>query len=263
MAGAATSEVLPENADGAAPVLLVCDHASKVIPEGYGDLGLSGEALTHHSVWDIGALDLSRALSAALDAPFIPAPVSRLIVDVNRAHDAPDIMPATAEGARVPGNENLSAAERAERIARYHEPFHAAIEALLNKRRDIGAVVAIHSFTPTFFGAARPWHVGILHDDDTRLADPMLAALGREAGLPVGRNVPYAPSDGVYYTLSRHARSRGYLAMMIEVRNDLLRDETNIALWAKRLGKALNEALDKNDLTGGASVHGVKQRNQG
>lgn len=258
MAGASDSAVLPENAEGRTPLLLVCEHASKLIPPPFGDLGLRGDALEHHSVWDIGAADLARALAAALDAPFLAAPVSRLIVDVNRAHDAHDIMPATAEGAPVPGNENLTAAERAARIARYHEPFHAAIEALLAKRADIRAMVAIHSFTPTFFGAARPWHVGILHDEDARLADPMLAALAREPGLAVGRNAPYAPSDGVYYTLSRHASPRGLLPMMIEVRNDLLRDEANIALWAKRLSKALTEALEKNDLSGGSSAHGAK-----
>ena len=36
----------------------------------------------------------------------------------------------------------------------------------------------------------------------------------------VGVNEPYSPADRVYYTLERHARSRGLPCAMIEIRND-------------------------------------------
>ena len=46
--------------------------------------------------------------------------------------------------------------------------------------------------------------------------------LKAEDGLVVGVNEPYAPSDGVYHTMSRHGEDKGNPAVMIEVRNDLV-----------------------------------------
>ena len=68
------------------------------------------------------------------------------------------------------------------------------------------ALIAIHSFTPVYFGKARPWQVGILFDDDRRLADLLIGGLEADPALTVGINQPYSPADGVYYTLDRHAR---------------------------------------------------------
>ena len=64
----------------------------------------------------------------------------------------------------------------------------------------------------------------MIHDDDTRLAAPMIDALQR-TGAVVGVNQPYSPADRVYYTLQRHARSRGLPCAMIEIRNDEIADE--------------------------------------
>ena len=243
MARGAAFEVEPENAAGKAAILLVCEHASNHVPAEYGQLGLPDGDLILHSAIDVGALPLARRLAEALDAPLVTAQVSRLVIDPNRAHDAPDLIVTSAEGAPVPGNANLSAEDRADRIQRFHAPFHRAIEKLLNARPDIIAYVAVHTFTPSLFGKARPWHVGILHDDDTRLADVLIEDLSKDKSLVVGDNEPYAPTDGVYYTAIRHARSRGIAPVMIEVRNDLLRSDEGVAQWAERLSKALRIAL--------------------
>ena len=69
------------------------------------------------------------------------------------------------------------------------------------------ALIAIHSFTPVYFGNARPWQVGILFDDDRRLADFLIGGLETDPTLTVGINQPYSPADGVYYTLGRHAKT--------------------------------------------------------
>ena len=72
------------NRDGAASVLLVCDHASPAIPETLNDLGLDAGALGRHVAVDIGAADVTRALSRRLDAPAVLAGYSRLLIDLNR-----------------------------------------------------------------------------------------------------------------------------------------------------------------------------------
>lgn len=241
MAGSGRLEAAIDNAHGRAPVLLTCEHASNFMPAAFQGLGLSPAQLADHVAWDIGAHALARRLAKFLDAALIAAPASRLLVDPNRDIGAPDLIPECAEGAPIPGNAGLSVADRAARIAAFHVPFHEAIEAHLAASPHIEALVAVHSFTPVLFGKKRPWHAGMLHAEDARLADVMLARLEREADLVIGRNEPYAPSQGVYYTMNRHAGARATL--MIEVRNDLIQDEIGQTRWARLLADALKAAM--------------------
>jgi predicted N-formylglutamate amidohydrolase len=241
LADLARMEAVVDNALGRAPLLLVCEHASDFIPERFAGLGLSESALADHVASDIGAHALARRLSAALDAALIAAPASRLLVDPNRDLDAHDLIPETAEGAPVPGNLRLGDEARAARVGAYHAPFHEAIATHLAGRDDVIALLAVHSFTPVLFGKPRPWHAGVLYGADTRLADPLFATLARDASLKIGRNEPYAPEQGVYYTMSRHAGGRANA--MIEVRNDLIRDDIGQARWAERLAEAVSAAL--------------------
>lgn len=235
---AAVQAVRVTNAGGASPFVIVCDHASNALPSGFDRLGLTAEDFTRHIAWDPGALPVAQRLAAALDAALIESCVSRLIIDCNRPLEAHDLVPALSETTVIPGNENLSPAERERRISVSWRPFHDTISALVEQRVAAGRdtwLVSIHSFTPVYKGFSRPWQIGIIHDDDTRLAAPMIAALQRHAGLTVGVNEPYSPADRVYYTLERHARSRGLPCAMIEIRNDEIRDQPGQKRWAEML----------------------------
>ena len=72
------------NEQGRAPLLLLCDHASKAVPKALGDLGISQAELSRHIGWDIGGLDAAIALAKALDAPLVASGYSRLVIDCNR-----------------------------------------------------------------------------------------------------------------------------------------------------------------------------------
>src|SRR4051812_43865122 len=72
------------NPSGAAPVLLVCDHASRAVPRALGKLGLDDALLLRHIGWDIGAAEVTRDLVRRLDAPAVLSGYSRLVVDCNR-----------------------------------------------------------------------------------------------------------------------------------------------------------------------------------
>lgn len=238
-------EAMIDNPAGRAPLLLVCDHASNAVPTAFGTLGLDAAKLQDHVAWDIGALALARRLAAVLDASLIAARVSRLVVDPNRDHDAHDLIPLAADGAPVPGNAGLDANARAARIRAYYDPFHQAIAVLLTARPEILALVSVHSFTPVLLGVARPWHAGILHGPDARMADVMIEALSRDPHLHIGRNEPYAPEQGVFHTMARHGAGRA--TVMIEVRNDLIRDEIGLTLWAQLLAVAMTATLEALD----------------
>lgn len=215
--------VAVENADGKSRVLLVCEHASRTLPARFGTLGLNEDVLASHIAWDPGALAVTRLLSASLDATVIYQNYSRLIYDCNRPPESPSAMPVTSEIYDIPGNADLSDAERFARTSALYIPFHDRISELVAARQN-PVLVTIHSFTPVYHGKHREVEIGILHDKDARLADAML---GDAAGssFKVERNEPYGPEDGVTHTLRLHALPNGLLNVMIEVRNDLIQDE--------------------------------------
>ena len=224
---------------GGSPFVLVCDHASNWLPASYGTLGLDAADMTRHIAWDPGAQPVAAAMAEALDAPLVESGVSRLLIDCNRPLDAHDLIPAVSEIFEIPANAGLSADERERRIALSWTPFHDAIEAVVEERLTRGrpsVLVSIHSFTPVYRGQSRPWEIGIIHDDDRRVADPLVAALSAVPGLTVGVNEPYSPADRVYFTLERHARSRGLPCAMIEIRNDEIADAAGQRKWADLLG---------------------------
>jgi predicted N-formylglutamate amidohydrolase len=226
------------NRNGASPYLLVCDHASNFIPACFGTLGLEDSELSRHIAWDPGALPVIRRMAEALDATLIESCVSRLVIDCNRPLDAPDLISPVSETTVVPGNENLTEAQRQERIALSWQPFHDTIEEVIAERLVKGMetrLVSVHSFTPVYKGVSRPWHIGIIHDEDDSLAAPMIDALKAVDGMTVGVNEPYSPADRVYFTLERHGRARGLACAMIEIRNDEIRDETGQCKWADLL----------------------------
>ena len=236
-----------ENAGGASEFLFVCEHAGALIPESLGTLGLAPEHLRRHFVWDIGALDLARALAERFDAPLAHQRYSRAVCDCNRAPDGPTLVLEDGEGVPIPGNLGLS---REARLARRHaiwQPFHDALARLLDARLANGrptVLVAVHSFTPTFLGTARPWHVGLLVDRDPIFSHALHAALlERLDPEVVGFNEPYAMGAGVDYTLPAHAESRALPCAGIEVRNDLLGDAAGVARRAATLAEGLEEAL--------------------
>ncbi len=228
-----------ENEGGSGGFLIICDHASNRIPPRYGDLGITRETAESHVAWDPGALALARGLSARLDAPLVYATVSRLVCDCNRVENAPDIFPAVSEVHEIPGNRDLSDKARMERILSIHAAYHTLIEEVLEEMEGEPALVAIHSFTPVYRGVPRKWEVGVLFDENRALADQVVRRLEARGDVVVGRNQPYSPADGVYYTMARHGTAHHRPAVMIEIHNDLIRTEDGLARWVEILADAL------------------------
>jgi predicted N-formylglutamate amidohydrolase len=215
---------------GAAPLLLIADHASNAVPPGV-DLGIDPALLDNHIAVDIGTAALTKALAAALDAPAILATVSRLVIDCNRDPQVSDVIPAASDGHVIPGNLLLSAAERALRIDAIHAPYHAVIEAEI-ARIQPALIVSVHSFTPqlaTRPDEARPWPIGILYNEDDRAARAGLAWLATQ-GINAGDNQPYS-GRVLNYTMDRHAEAAGIPYLGLELRQDEIGDAAGRAKW--------------------------------
>ena len=234
------------NPAGTADTLLVCDHASRRVPRELGDLGLPPSAFDRHIAWDIGAAEVARNLSRAFDAPLVLSGYSRLVVDLNRRLDHPTSVPEVSDGTLVPGNQALTPLDRARRIAALFEPYHNAIAAALARiasRQIAPAIVSVHSCTPVFKGFERPWHIGVLWNNDPRLAVPMMARLAARSDVVVGDNQPYSARDGHGYTMRAHAETAGLPHVLVEIRQDLIDTHKGAAHWAGVLADALNPLL--------------------
>jgi predicted N-formylglutamate amidohydrolase len=221
--------------------ILVCDHASNWIPPEYDNLGVDPLQLQRHIAYDIGAAELTRALAREMAAPAVLSHFSRLLIDPNRGDDDPTLVMKLSDGAIVPGNARVDDAEVAKRVARFTAPYHAAVDVTID--RALAAAVtpilfSIHTFTPVFHDGPRPWHCSVLWEHDGRFALPLLEALRAEPDIVAGENEPYAGAlKGD--SMTRHGFDRGLPHAIVEVRQDLLDDESGISAWALRFSRIL------------------------
>jgi len=202
---------------GAAPILIVADHASAHVPADI-DLGIDPALLETHIAIDIGVAEVAALLVERLSCSAILGGVSRLVVDLNREEDAPGLIPHGSDGHVIAGNES---ADRQARIERFYHPYHDAVTRRLSA---MGRpfILSLHSFTPRLASAPdqlRPWEIGVLYNEEdraARLAIPML----EEAGLAVGDQQPYSGRI-LNATMNRHAEGGGHPYLGIEMRQDL------------------------------------------
>jgi predicted N-formylglutamate amidohydrolase len=240
------------NENGTSPLVLLCEHASNRLPKSLGTLGLADEDLARHIAWDIGAEATARTLAKLLNAPLVLQRYSRLVYDCNRPPESEGAMPTVSEVYAIPGNQNLLPAAKMARIESIYRPFHHAVEALLDQRASEARqtiVISVHSFTPVYKGKARDFDVGFLFDRDDWLANFLIRVFPKDRAR---LNEPYGPKDGVMHTLNLHAAARGLKHVMIEIRNDLIANETGQTKWAHNLAGPLAQVAN---ILGGSHDH--------
>ena len=232
--------------DAPAPFLLICDHASNRVPASLGDLGVPKPAFAMHVAWDIGAADAAHHLSRRFNATLIHTNYSRLVIDCNRRPDSHNLCPPTSDGVEVPANCGLPKDELQRRIDLLHRPYHDAVEAWIAERRKTGhvpAIVSIHSCTPVMAGFHRPWHLGILWNQDERIARPLIQRLSLDTSICVGDNQPYTGKTQSGYSIPFHAERNRLPHVMVEIRQDLIGTRAEAERWADIFGDALAPIL--------------------
>lgn len=230
------------NPQGDFPLLLVCEHASDNIPSELNDLGVSPETRKSHAVYDIGAKGVAIEISRILNCPLIISNVSRIVIDCNRDPYSPASVPAQSEIHFIPGNKFITREEHHRRVQTYFHPFHDLVETYLNNNPWIKSFIAIHSFTPVFYGVDRHVDLGVLFEVENMLAEYLLQMLIEIDIFRVVPNEPYKPDPKVVHTVKRHAAARNLPNVMVEIRNSLIRTETN----QKRMGRLLAEPIRKS-----------------
>ena len=218
-------------------ILVVSDHDSNRVP-GDIDLGIDPALLEQHIAVDIGVGAVGALMTQRPGIAAFQANASRLVCDVNREPHAPAVIPIASDGHAIPSNALDHAGHQA-RLERFHGPYHAALAALLDSAPP-ALILSLHSFTPQLASsdAPRPWHVGVLYNQDDRAARIAIPLLEAE-GLVVGDQQPYS-GQLLNYTMNRHAEADGRPYLGIEVRQDQIGDPAGQARWAERLARIGN-----------------------
>ncbi len=228
-------------------ILIIGDHASNAVPSDVA-LGLDADRLNAHIAWDIGVDPVAQILTQDAGFGAFLGCYSRLVVDLNREEGEDGAIPRESDGRRIPGND-LDQMQRADRIARYHRPYHDRLETLLRECRP-ALILSLHSFTPalkTRPDEARPWDVGVLynaHEAASKMAIRFLQA----SRLNVGDQLPYS-GKLLNATMNRHAEANDIPYVGIEMRQDLVGDAAGQARFAHILSGMCHFVSEQLGLT--------------
>ena len=231
------------------PALLVCEHASYQMPSDLENLGLSTDAIKRHIGWDIGALAVATQLVERLQAELVYQNYSRLIIDCNRPLTSEALIPNDSEGTPVPGNANLSPKQRQQRIDTIWQPFQDAVGNALDRREERAVdsvLIAVHSFNKTYLDDERPWHICLAYNRDERLArllEEELVAVTSD--YTVALNKPFFVEDAEDQTIPVFGEQRDIPHVLLEIRNDLIEDESGQHYWGMVLANAIQAAIGK------------------
>ncbi|HBH00141.1 MAG TPA: N-formylglutamate amidohydrolase [Rhodobacteraceae bacterium] len=185
-------------------------------------------------------------------APLLAAVMPRAFIDLNR--DARELDPAVIDGVHAdPCNARISAglgviprvvgqgrriwrgrisrAEALDRIARWHSPYHARLEALMMAAQGahgVAILIDCHSMPGEGFGTDAMPDI-VLGDRFGAACAPWVIetaeAAFATAGFTVGRNVPFA---GAYSTQRYGRPAAGWHALQVEIRRGLYMDEATV-----------------------------------
>lgn len=223
-------------------LLLTCEHAGNQIPEAYASwFAGQDELLGSHSGYDIGALELYKALEPLADKSFY-SETSRLLVELNRSlHHAKLFSDITRE---------LSDDDKSLILKDHYFPYRDDVEQLVHDFVMAGRQVlhvAVHTFTPELNGEIREADIGLLYDPKRKLEQTFCRHWKQEfqeknSSLLVRFNYPYLGiSDGFPTYLRRKFTDEQYIGIELEVNQKFASGDA--ATWQKVI-KSVYTSLD-------------------
>jgi predicted N-formylglutamate amidohydrolase len=198
--------------------IVSCEHGGHEVPAEVAHLFAGHEeALTSHRGWDPGALALAERLAGRLGVPLVAARTTRLLVDLNRSADNPDVL---GEPTRP-----LPAAEGERLLAEHWWPHRRRVEDAVAAAAAGGTAVhlAVHTFTPVLGPEVRDFDLGLLFEPSREREAALAAAIRRALAavapeLAVRDNEPYLGiADGLTTHLRRRFAADRYLGLELEV----------------------------------------------
>ena len=237
------------NAESMSPILMICEHAGRAIPQKLDTLGLTDDQLALHIAYDIGTEKVARKLAARFGCTLIMQRYSRLVLDCNRPPDTEESIPLVSDHISIPGNQDLTRRDHDARTREIFEPFAAACKKHVAKPH-LRYTYSIHSFTPSMNGLPRPWDVGFLYRRPQSLGRDLLELAGRLwPTMTLGDNEPYQVADETDWFIPACAEPRQIPHSLIEIRNDHLITDAGCEQWSDRFYELFSHFMETNDAT--------------
>ncbi|MDT0685756.1 N-formylglutamate amidohydrolase [Autumnicola psychrophila] len=198
-------------------IIVTCEHAFNAVPKEYLDLFVGAEeTLNTHRGYDPGAYNLFEAVSELANFGAYQK-VSRLLVEVNRSEDHPQLFSEFSG--------SLSKEEKQEILERYYFPYRKSIATKIEDFIQKGEGVlhfSVHTFTPELNGEVRNADIGLLFDPERPAEEEFCTLfknrLHQEAPeLKIRFNYPYlGKSDGLITFFRTHFQ-KSYSGIELEV----------------------------------------------
>lgn len=223
-------------------LLLTCEHGGNEIPRAYAKWFQSAEAQAHlrsHRGYDPGALGFAQQLAPRLNCELHFSVVSRLLIELNRSLDSPQLFSKFSRG--------MDAAARQSVVTKYYQPLRCATSRTIGDTVNAGRVavhLSIHSFTPRFCGMRRNFDIGILFDPERSLESEwsqQLIHFLKISGLNVEPNQPYlGTADGHTTELRKQFPASNYVGIEIEINNRIAKLSAKTRQnWLNQLTQAI------------------------
>lgn len=200
-------------------LVISCEHAGNKIPSQYQHLfEYEQEVLETHRGYDIGALELTNAISDKTHTETHTHSISRLLIDLNRSLDNPALFSEYLAGQGPELQQSI--------IQEYYLPYRQrVVEAIKTQIAQGSAVLhlSVHTFAPILDGVERNADVGLLYDPG-RKSEKTFCHLWRRQlkqhmpHLRYSMNYPYAGTmDGFTTALRKEFTENDYLGIELEV----------------------------------------------
>lgn len=222
------TNILNERRIGKSPFVIICEHASALLPEARMT-NEAGDNVSSHVYSDLGAMNMSIYLATLLEAPAFLAPLSRAYIDLNRKLDHPHICPETSDAVAVPCNTNLSKTEINKRIDGIHQSFGKDVkDAVIKGQQRFGdrfMAICMHSCTPCLNstpGNQRPWEISLIYNKIEAPSHSIIDYFKQNSRYHIGDNQPYNGKEYCGYTVEETLEPLGVPYALFEIRNDVI-----------------------------------------
>lgn len=230
------------------PTVLVisCEHAVNTIPDEYMHLFKNHKSILHsRRAMDLGALDITRALTRNLNIGFTQSQVSPLLIDCNRSLTHSYCFSKFTKD--LPNNikQNL--------IENYYLPFREQTKVVIDshiKNKEQVLHLSIHTFKPILKGLIQNAGLGLLYDphrhgekEVARIWHGLL--LQQTPAYRLRMNYPFRGDHDNFATdLRRIYEEKDYLGMELEINQALLNTEESKLDVINGLTNSLSSLLE-------------------
>ncbi|MBP9050932.1 MAG: N-formylglutamate amidohydrolase [Alphaproteobacteria bacterium] len=234
------------NPQSRSSLILLGEHAGFGIPESYNKMGVDPLVFRRDPNFggDKGVRRILFRAAKELGLPAVMGRQSRILVDLNRSTDHPQLFCETQHGVDVPRNKNLSEAEKQLRLDLYYWPFHHQVEKRiaqsLNAEGKGGSLLTIHSYTPDVAQKAMAKEdapftevdVGILYTRESPLLEKLDVFLKTETDYSFAHNYPYDLKKLKSGSIEMHQQKNGTAGVALEINVKKLLSVQDQDRWA-------------------------------